>query len=123
MNSNLKLASLPARFGAQSIDGVVAVLLILLPSFISQGFGGTGLVLGALYYLLADGFPQGQSLGKRCYKIAVLDKESGKPCSLFRSAIRNATQIFGFFDWVWIFGSRRTRLGDILAQTKVVRLR
>jgi len=119
---NPKLASPWARLGAQSIDGVVAVLLLLLPGFISQRFAGMGLLLLVLYYLLADGFPQGQSLGKRFYKIAVVEKESGKACSLLRSAIRNLTQILSVFDWVWIFGAQHTRLGDILAQTRVVRL-
>ena len=110
---NPKLASPWARLGAQSIDGLVAVLLLLLPK---------GLILFVLYYLLADGLPQGQSLGKRLYKIAVVEKESGRPCSLFRSAIRNLTQILSVFDWIWIFRSQHTRFGDILAQTRVVRL-
>jgi uncharacterized RDD family membrane protein YckC len=120
---NPKLASPWSRLGAQSIDGLVAVLILLLPTFISQRFAGMGLILFVLYYLLADAFPQGQSVGKRFYKIAVVEKESGKPCSFFRSAIRNLTQILSVLDWVWIFGSSHTRLGDILAQTRVVRLR
>lgn len=115
------LASRGSRLAAQFIDGIVAIVLLLVVSGLAGGEKwGLALVLFLAYWLLCDGLPNGQSLGKRLLKIAVVDEHTGAPCGLGKSLLRNVTQIVGLFDWVWIFGARRKRAGDFLAGTKVV---
>ena len=137
-----ELASRGSRLVAQIVDILIAVSLffagIVLPGSLAFLINKVNLVdaqllfalielgpwvgsiLFLLYYLLADGLPNGQSLGKRLVKIAVVDDESGTPCTLAKSAVRNLTQILGFLDWIWIFGEKRKRAGDVLAHTRVV---
>jgi uncharacterized RDD family membrane protein YckC len=53
--------------------------------------------------------------------ITVIDQRSGLPCSAGQSFVRNLLlSVCGFFDWIFIFGERRQRLGDMAAQTIVV---
>lgn len=123
---NQEVASLGARLVGQFIDAFVALglLLIAVPlSNVHESLAYVGLAGFLGYYLLADGLPGGQSLGKRFLKIAVVKEETGEPCSYSSSFVRNIAQILGFFDWVWIFGDRRRRAGDVLAHTKVIALR
>lgn len=44
--------------------------------------------LAIAYFLLADGLPHGQSLGKKWVRLAVVDARSGKPCSYLQSIVR-----------------------------------
>lgn len=120
-----QLASVEARLAAQLIDGVIALSLyfVAIPvASLSESLVLLGPALFILYYLLSDALPGGQSLGKRLLKIAVVEESSDLPCTLAQSAMRNATQILGFFDWLWIFGSQRKRAGDFLAHTRVISL-
>jgi uncharacterized RDD family membrane protein YckC len=54
-------------------------------------------------------------------KTAVVNASNGSPCSYCQSFLRNIFQVFGFFDWLFVFGKKRQRLGDIAAGTIVVR--
>ncbi|MFT4102755.1 MAG: RDD family protein [Burkholderiaceae bacterium] len=125
------LASLGARFVAQIIDNVIAFALAFAAGFaLSLPGGADSLVgIGALlcwfgYHLLSDGLANGQSLGKRVMKIAVVQGPQRIPCSYGRSIVRNITLLFlGLFDWVFILGASRRRLGDHLADTEVIELR
>lgn len=122
---NRELASRSARLVGQFIDAFVAVGLLLLAvplSSVHEGLALAGLAGFLGYLLLADGLPGGQSLGKRFLNIAVVNSETGDPCGYGRSFARNITQILGFLDWIWIFGGRRHRAGDVLAHTKVIAL-
>ena len=122
----LPLASLGDRFIAQILDGIVAFVLLIIPIAVfggSSGFGGmVALVVYILYLLLQDALPNGQSIGKRFTKIAVINKTSKKPCSIFRSINRNAFLVFlGVIDILFLGSRYRQRLGDIVADTIVVR--
>lgn len=120
-------ASLSDRLLAQVLDTALVLLLLPLALFLSDSVGrGVGSVANAapvLYLLLADGLPGGQSIGKRIVRIAVVDAKKDIPCNLFRSFLRNVTPFFlGVIDWVFIFGEKRQRLGDKLANTVVIKL-
>jgi hypothetical protein len=49
-----------------------------------------------------------------------INASNGSPCSYCQSFLRNIFQVFGFFDWLFVFGKKRQRLGDIAAGTIVV---
>lgn len=117
------LASLGSRLGAQLIDNLIAILLLVI--FISIGnieilsLAGIAAFLG--YILLSDALPNGQSIGKMALKIAVVDKKTNKSCTIWKSLFRNITLVFlGIIDWILIFGTNRQRLGDMIAGTVVV---
>jgi len=74
----------------------------------------------AFYYLFADGFPGGQSLGKKWIGMYVIDEKSGEPCTWGDSLVRNLFGALGLIDWLFIFGEKHQRLGDRVAGTIVV---
>jgi|SRR6266508_2329265 uncharacterized RDD family membrane protein YckC len=125
------LATLGERFAGQLIDSLVAILAMLggaIPFAFSETLGSVtmlgGSVLGFFYILFADGFSGGQSYGKRAMKIAVVDASSGQPCTFMKSFIRNILlSLLGIIDWVFIFGAKRQRLGDMAANTIVIKER
>jgi uncharacterized RDD family membrane protein YckC len=120
-------ASLPIRLIAKVIDtwGILipaAVLLMPLNSFSPElAKQADGALISAWfgYFLFKDGFA-GQSIGKRIMKIQVLNSDTNKPCTFGQSFWRNLSGIF-FFDWLFAFGKRRMRLGDMIANTHVVK--
>ena len=123
-----KLAHPGKRFQAQFVDGLIAYVIgvtacYILDSFLSRDFSVySGMSLGLAYFLLSDGLPNGQSLGKKLLKIQVLDDEGIKPCSLAQSFFRNVTFPLGIIDWVFIFFKSRRRLGDFIAGTVVAKV-
>lgn len=119
------LASPPQRFTAQFIDSVVTAM-IFIPAVLVwpavRPLGIAGFILATAYLLLADGLPNGQSIGKRVLHIAVIDQRTRKPCTYGQSFGRNILLTFlGIFDWIFIFGRKHQRLGDMAANTVVVR--
>lgn len=117
------LASLGKRLGAEVIDSVIAVAILLGGFAIGDGVALYAVLLSAAYLLLADGLPRGQSLGKRMLGMAVVDQATKKPCTFAQSFVRNLLLgILGFIDWVFIFGATRQRLGDLAASTIVVKV-
>ena len=124
---SVELAPLSARFFGQVLDAAVTwgiIAVVILASSAQPGaelvMVPLGLFLGLTYFFLADGLPGG-SLGKRAVGITVLDARTGRPCSYLQSLGRNILAILGIFDWMFIFGKRRQRLGDMAAKTIVVR--
>lgn len=123
------LASLGDRLIGQILDSMVAIAVIAvsaIPYAISEAIGVITLVGGvafALFYILfADGFRRGQSYGKRIVKTAVVDATTRTPCTFGQSFLRNLLlSILGVIDWAFIFGKRRQRLGDMAANTLVVK--
>ena len=82
-----------------------------------------GMFFGLIYVLLADGLPGGQSFGKRINNTAVVDAETGAPCTFGQSFVRNIIlTVLGIIDWLFIFGKKRQRLGDKAAGTVVVKV-
>jgi uncharacterized RDD family membrane protein YckC len=122
------LASRGDRLLGQILDSLVAIAPMIASIFlfgISDQLGRTTffacLAFSAFYILFADGFRNGQSYGKRIVKTAVVDSATGTPCSFKQSFIRNfLLSVLGVFDWVFIFGKRRQRLGDKAARTLVI---
>lgn len=124
----MPLATRTSRFFAQFLDGLIGALPILAAFVVLLVNEWLGLfaMLGAVlfsigYYFLSDGLPNGQSIGKRALNIAVVDAETGERCSMGKSFFRNILLfLLGPLDWLFIFGSRRQRLGDMAANTIVV---
>lgn len=122
------LATRSSRFFAQILDGLVAAIPFfgaLISMALNEWLGGIAMagafIFAVGYYLLADALPGGQSIGKRAFNIAVLDAKTRQPCSPGKSVLRNLLlAMLGPIDWIFIFGSNRQRLGDILADTIVV---
>lgn len=120
------LASIGERFTAQFIDGFVGLAVGAGVYYVAAKLDlplELAFVGWILYLLLCDGLPGGQSLGKKVTKSSVVHIESGLPCGYFRSIVRNISlMLLSIFDWIFIVGRQRRRLGDYLAQTKVIRL-
>jgi uncharacterized RDD family membrane protein YckC len=121
------LASLDERFLAHLIDLFIYIGILSLSIFVSLSFFRIGFflaILAILYLLFSDAFKGGQSIGKRLMEIQVVDATSRKPCTAFKSLIRNLSLTFlGMFDWGFIFSEKRQRLGDKLANTIVIKKR
>jgi uncharacterized RDD family membrane protein YckC len=126
---SLELASRGDRISAQLVDSLIAFAPLLIPfglSYFSDLLATISLVpaiLFLLWYLLfADGMRGGQSWAKRGIGMAVVVLSTGKPCSYWRSFVRNFPLIFlGTLDWMFIFGRTRRRFGDFLAGTIVIK--
>lgn len=127
MNTSFVTAPIGKRFTAQFIDECIAflvgyVLLMLINKFIGNESFSLIVFFSVviLYTLFADGLFIGQSIGKKIKGLYVVTNDSEEPCSFFRSFIRNLTFLLGPFDLISLMGSSRRRLGDMLANTKVV---
>ena len=121
------LASPSTRLLGQVLDALVAfapMLLVVVLDSVGLGSGLLGmaaLLFSVVYYFLADGLPGGQSVGKRALGLRVLDADTGAPCSVWQSFVRNVLlALLGPLDWLFIFGAQRQRLGDKAAGTVVV---
>ncbi len=122
------LAGLGSRWLGQVWDGLIALaiaLIVLIPvHYLATGENARITLIFVVYFgylLFSDGFKGGQSWGKKIMKTAVIDSYDGKPCSYWQSLIRNIFQVLSIFDWIFIFGQKRQRLGDKAAGTVVVR--
>lgn len=124
------LASRDERFLGQILDSFVAIAAVLLIPAILYLISDTlgmiaticGLLFAVFYLLFADGFSGGQSYGKRIMKTAVVDASTGQPCTFGKSFVRNLLLlVLGIIDWIFIFGGKRQRLGDMAANTLVVK--
>jgi uncharacterized RDD family membrane protein YckC len=125
----MTLASRSDRFIAQLLDGAFAITPLIglaifgpfLPEAVTALVYLPTLILCLGYIIFADALPGGQSYGKQMLGIAVVDRRSGRPCSVWQSFVRNVLlSILGILDWVFILGDRHERLGDKAAGTIVV---
>jgi uncharacterized RDD family membrane protein YckC len=121
-------ASRFSRLVGQVIDGFISgfpFILYVIFASISDVLGVVFLIAAAawsfFYYFFADGFSGGQSYGKRMLGMHVIDAKTEAPCSFGQSFLRNLLlAILGPIDWIFIFGSRHQRLGDMAAGTVVI---
>lgn len=128
--SSVKLAHPGKRYQGQFLDGLIALSLFGLMMFLSKSLNVEGqwvdvliILVPFLYFALSDALPGGQSLGKKPFKLAVISKKTGKPCTLWQSFVRNAfSPILGVIDALMILGKKRQRLGDIFANTVVIKI-
>jgi uncharacterized RDD family membrane protein YckC len=117
------------RWLGQFLDGFIYAALVFIPILLLSAILGDSLAvlfgsIPAVFYLLfQDGLPDGQSLGKKGVNSRVINASSGRPCGFGESFVRNISLlILTWIDWIFIFGERRQRLGDKLANTVVVKV-
>jgi uncharacterized RDD family membrane protein YckC len=116
------------RLIGQILDGfvagapfIVAVVAMALNRYVGMVFMVAAFGWSFFYYFFADGFSGGQSYGKRALGMHVIDAKTGAPCSFGQSFLRNLLlAILGPIDWIFIFGERHQRLGDMAAGTVVI---
>ena len=78
------------RFGAFFVDG----LLLLVPYTFAVAADGKGtgvdvwMLASVLYFTLLEGRPRGQTLGKRIFRIRVVDQLTGGPIGRGRAFVR-----------------------------------
>lgn len=123
-----KLASPGRRYVGELIDSLISAIILML--FLSLGnsiglyqdiTGWSASLIAASYFLLSDGLPRGQSLGKKLLGISVIDSVTGENCSLKQSLFRNLlSPLLGIIDAFFILGKKRQRIGDKLAKTVVI---
>lgn len=122
------LASRADRLMGQILDALIGAAPLLASVVLSSFSDALGAIaaMGAIlwsvfYYLFADGFSGGQSMGKRWIGTRVVDANSGEECTFFQSFVRNLLlAILGPVDWIFILGQRHQRLGDKVAGTVVI---
>lgn len=127
--------------------GIDLLLVVLIAALVWYPIGP---FLGIAYSLLADGFHKlgfrGQSIGKRIVGLRVVRAGDGRPAGWRESALRNLPAgIATFFAiiplWGWVFFvlvgvplalielflmlrlENETRLGDVMADTRVLEVR
>ena len=133
----LEPAGAGSRFLATMVDtlivnGIGALLMILLVALLPTGIA---LALGVtINFVLTWGWhvyfevrQQGRTIGKRALRLRVIDAR-GLPVSLYQSLVRNITRALDFAPAFYGIGGiatmvsrSRRRLGDIVADTLVVR--
>ena len=130
-------AGLGHRFLALFVDLLVVLSLSVLVAQASLLFlplGIAGIVRGVAFLLVGWGYHvyfeiahQGQSLGKRTFKLRVVDGR-GLPLALEQSFVRNAVRALDALPFGYavgalacLFDRERRRLGDVVADTLVVR--
>jgi uncharacterized RDD family membrane protein YckC len=124
----MNLAPRSQRLLGQVLDGLVGIvpiiaiaLLAALSDQMTSVLYMASLAWAILYYFLADGLHSGQSFGKRWLGMRVVGLDGQSPCTFGQSFVRNLLlAILGPIDWLFIFGEKQQRLGDILAGTLVI---
>ena len=136
---DLALAGLGSRFVAMLIDQTVITLTLLALAVLAGLFTGTsGVVIFSLvtvlwffvqfgYFVVFEVLDQGRSLGKRLLHIRVV-RADGTAIGFLASAIRNLLRIVDSLPGLYLVGivavlvtNRQQRLGDIAADTVIVR--
>ena len=138
--SGIQLADRGTRLGAATLDGLILFVMVYLPFLLSAAAGGKGsaswigLVVGGIGFIVWLVFTvkllgeNGQSIGKKACKIKILRKD-GSEVSISRVIIgRNLVNgllgvipLYGFIDFLFIFGNARRCVHDYIADTIVVK--
>jgi len=123
----ISYASRSSRLLGQMLDALVAaspMILVIVLDAVDVGnvaLNNVVILFSGVYYLLADALPGGRSVAKRWLNMAVVDADTGEPCTVWQSLNRNLLlALLGPIDWLFILGERHQRLGDKLAGTIVV---
>lgn len=114
--------------GAYLVDMWIVWLLVFLIPLGLRALAGSHLLsfsnipfwLAVAYYLQKDALPNGQSIGKRFFGLAVIDARTYQNCKWWQSALRNLMLVllFPLEVIITLFCKRRT--GDALASTMVI---
>ncbi|WOE81149.1 RDD family protein [Pseudomonas protegens] len=126
------------RLAGYVVDMAVVFFILFLKSFmlhlsvrfsselgltVFQGVDYFLTLLALAYFLFCDALPNGQSLGKRLFKMTVVGFPYGPSCTPLQSALRNLPKaLFSILDGVFVLFGLRRRLGDMLARTVVINL-
>jgi uncharacterized RDD family membrane protein YckC len=111
-----------ATFGTITTVGAATHWRATMPVAANVAYG----VLVALYYILLEGY-LGKTVGKMLVGIRVVRETTGELPGLGRAAVRTALRLVdGLFSYLVAFivvlaSPKRQRLGDMAAQTLVVR--
>lgn len=133
----LEPAGAGSRFLAIFIDAFIILAIAstvsgIFGTFLSQGVAGAIFItvyffLTWAWHLWFETRRQGRTPGKRALKIRVIDAR-GLPVSLHQSLVRNITRVLDFIPVFYGVGAiavmtspSRRRIGDVLADTLVVR--
>ncbi|HEX2059706.1 MAG TPA: RDD family protein [Thermoanaerobaculia bacterium] len=133
----LEPAGAGSRFLAILIDAIIIaaiagmlfrILSAVIPTGIARAIAITvNFFLTFVWHLYFETRKQGRTPGKRALGIRVIDAR-GLPVSLYQSLVRNITRaldyapiFYGVGALVTLFSKSRRRLGDIIADTLVVR--
>ena len=88
------------RLAAVLIDGILLTVVVTIPLGILLPVGAyyaISTVLGVAYYVLLEGGPKGQTVGKMAVGIRVFDLRQGGPIGYGRAFIRYIGRIASFF--------------------------
>lgn len=128
----VELANTTQRGLATCIDGFIMGIYAMVIGLVSSGTSTLFMLLGMpvflCYHLIFEYFNNGQSIGKRMLKLKVVSLDGERPSLLdlimrwmFRTI--DITVSLGMLAAVFISSTKKKqRLGDILANTAVVRL-
>jgi uncharacterized RDD family membrane protein YckC len=114
------------RLAALLIDsiiiGVVAVVLFLI---LDAGIAYALTIVGAFaYYIVLQGGPTGQTVGKRVLSIRVVDFDTGGPIGYGRATVRELVQFFLsgilYLGYLWMLWDREKQTWHDKASRSVV---
>ena len=99
------------RFGAMLLDGIlVGVVDALLRGLLHNVGYVLGLILAIAYYVILEGGPTGQTLGKKALGIRVVSFETGGPIGYPRAFVRfigrYVSAIVIFLGYLWMLWDR-----------------
>lgn len=140
MQSGVDVRVTGRRIVATILDGIVLGLLYRLSTAIFGGHYDSGLdftrltskagigwvVVALLYYMLMEGL-LGRTVGKFVTGIRVIDARTGRTPGMFTVLIRTLLRVIDgiggyLLGWIIVvFNDRRRRLGDMAADTLVIR--
>jgi uncharacterized RDD family membrane protein YckC len=85
------------RFGAALTDGIILGLIdvILRAAFKTAG-SFIGIAIAIAYYVVLEGGPRGQTMGKQMMRIRVIDADTGGPIGYPRAFVRYVGRILSF---------------------------
>jgi uncharacterized RDD family membrane protein YckC len=127
------------RIVAVIIDSIIIAIVSLVPAiviglgYLLSGVGsiytpffGVFLLIGILYFTYFEGM-SGQTPGKRAMGIKVVSA-TASPMTMTKALVRNILRIIDVLPYFYILGfililvsQRKQRLGDMLAETQVIR--
>ena len=123
-----RLASRFARMFAFFLDSIIIFWLSAILSIFSRFFFFdliptvfAPFLLWCFGMLFLDGFKNGQGIGKRLLSMQVIRLKDGKPCTFKDSFVRRLTSFFQPFDVLFSLGNKKQRMGDLFAETVVVK--
>ncbi|MEO6627773.1 MAG: RDD family protein [Aquihabitans sp.] len=133
LDLHLVLAGLGSRAVAAMIDAVIQTLTVLIMAVIGGQFVNLGAAIVAIsgfmvlfgYPVMAETFANGQTIGKRVMRIAVV-RLDGTPVTFLSAVIRNVIRVVDALPGTYFVGcaavlasSRNQRIGDMVAGTLV----